>query len=103
MDGRMNDLVSQGLGGVGGFSDQHSCRALACIWELVPLPAAEPAFWAGVGRPGDGDNTARVERLGNSQAGLLGVLQGFAMSGNKVIACSFQILFLAFDLFWYML
>lgn len=59
---------------------------------------AEPAF-KGWGWPEDGDSDAGVESLGSCQAGLLGVLQDFARSGNKVIACSFQILFLAFDLF----
>lgn len=41
---------------------------------------------SGLGLAGPGMvTTARVERLGNCQAGLLGVLQGFATSGNKVL------------------
>lgn len=96
MDGWMNELVCQGR--LVGFQSRP-------IPLFGPWPFFEnwyrslPTLPSGWGWPGNGDSPAGVERLGSCQAGLLGMLQGFAMSGNKVIACSFQISFLAFDLF----
>lgn len=84
MDGWMDELVSEG---------RLVCLQTSAFPLWGPWPYFEnwyrflwlPTFWTGAGGSGNGNSTARVERLGNCQAGLLGVLQGFAMSGNKVL------------------
>lgn len=88
MDGWMNELVSEG---------RLVCLQTSAFPLWGPWPYFEnwyrslwlPTFWAGAGGSGNGNSTARVERLGTAK-GVFWVCSKVCDVWEQSVACSFQ-------------